>query len=99
MYKYIPILSLFFLSCSNLQKCPELEYNSSNKLTTLPNGEAYTGRCLFYQNNSKRAIQQYVNGIDYCNWVFYFPNGEIETDLIKMEIELVNGDIIMSQET
>lgn len=79
MYKYIPILSLFFLSCSNLQECPDLKYNPSNKLTTLPGGEAYTGRCLVYKNNSKRSIQQYVNGIDYGNWVYYFPSGEIET--------------------
>ena len=27
----------------------------------------------------EKSIQQYVDGVDYGKWVFYFPNGEIET--------------------
>ena len=81
MNKYILSLSLIFLSCSNsnIQTCPEIRYNSYNKLTTLPNGELYTGRCIVYENNTKKSIQQYVAGVDYGNWIFYYPNGEIET--------------------
>ena len=81
MRKYVFILTLTFVSCSssNPQKCPEIKYNPINKLTTLPDGELYTGRCLVYENNSKKSVQQYLNGVDYGNWVFYFPNGQIET--------------------
>ena len=79
MRKYIFVLSIFITSCSNIQECPDIQYNSSTRLTTLSDGEPYTGRCLVYKNNSKRSVQQYVNGIDYGTWIFYFPNGKIET--------------------
>lgn len=81
MYKYISILSLIFISCStsNIQRCPELSYNSINKLTSLPDGTLYTGRCVVYEGDLKKSIQQYIDGVDYGNWVFYFPNGKIET--------------------
>jgi len=81
MYKLISILSLMFLSCSSssIQRCPELNYNSLNKLTTLPDGTLYTGRCSVYNGDLKRSIQQYIDGVDYGKWVFYFPNGKIET--------------------
>lgn len=81
MYKYIFILLLTFLSCStsNIQRCPELNFNSINKLTTLPDGSLFTGRCSVYDGDLKKSIQQYLNGVDYGNWVFYFPNGKIET--------------------
>lgn len=81
MYKYISILFLIFISCStsNIQRCPEISYNSINKLTRLPDGSLYTGRCLVYEGDEKKSIQQYLNGVDYGKWIFYFPNGEIET--------------------
>lgn len=76
-YKIIVLLCLLS-SCSTPNECPELKYNSINKLTTL-NGLAYTGRCTVYRDGYKVSVQQYLNGVDYGNWVFYFPNGEIET--------------------
>ena len=81
MYKYFLLLSLIFISCSTLdiQRCPELSYNSINKLTSLPDGTLYTGRCEVYEGDLKKSIQQYIDGVDYGNWVFYFPNGKIET--------------------
>ncbi len=81
MYKYISFLFVIFISCSNpnIQKCPEIRYNSVNKLTSLPDGTLYTGRCVVYEGNVKKSIQQYIDGVDYGKWVFYFPNGEIET--------------------
>ena len=80
MKKCIVILALICFSCSGIKQCPELEYNSINKLTSSPDGELYTGRCLVYDNNNtKRSIQQYLNGVDYGVWIFYFPNGKIET--------------------
>jgi len=81
MYKYISVLSLIFFSCSNsnIQRCPEFNYNSINKLTSLPDGTLYTGRCLVYEGDLKKSIQQYIDGVDYGKWIFYFPNGEIET--------------------
>ena len=78
--KYIIIVLLIILSsCSTPDKCPELNYNSINKLTTLPDGSTYTGRCSVYRDGYKVSIQQYLNGVDYGKWIFYFPNGKIET--------------------
>ena len=75
------IILLFFLisSCSVPDACPDLSFNSFDRITTNNDGELYTGRCLSYENEVKRSVQQYVNGIDYGKWVFYFPNGNIET--------------------
>ena len=78
MPKYVFVLLIFITSCSSLQECPKFEYNPSTKLTSLLNGETYTGRCLLYVNNSKRSIHKFVMGIDLGNGVFYFPNGKIE---------------------
>ena len=70
-----------FLSCSssNVQRCPEISYNSITKLTSLPDGTLYTGRCVVYEGDLKKSIQQYIDGVDYGKWIFYFPNGKIET--------------------
>ena len=61
MNKYILSLSLIFLSCSNsnIQRCPEIKYNSYNKLTTLPNGELYTGRCIVYDNYHEDHVKNF----------------------------------------
>tara|TARA_B100001175_G_scaffold253905_1_gene221560 strand:+ start:1359 stop:1709 length:351 start_codon:yes stop_codon:yes gene_type:complete len=59
-------------------ECPELNYNSINKLTTV-DGLPYTGRCTNYVDGYKSSVQQYLNGVDYGIWIFYFPNGKIET--------------------
>ena len=77
-YRIIALVILFG-SCSTPNECPELNYNSINKLTTLPDGKSYTGRCTVYRDGEKISIQQYLNGIDYGKWIFYFPNGKIET--------------------
>ena len=74
----IIILIILLNSCSTPDECPELYYNSINKLTTL-DGVPYTGRCANYVDGYKSSVQQYLNGVDYGVWIFYFPNGKIET--------------------
>ena len=66
-------------SCSSAEKCPELIFDPLTMTTTSTDGTPYTGRCVNYQNEIKRSVQQYINGKDYGKWVFYFPNGKIET--------------------
>ena len=39
----------------------------------------YTGRCMTYNEYGKKSVQQYLNGKDYGKWVFYFPDGQIQT--------------------
>ena len=75
----ILILLVLLSSCSTPDECPELNYNSLNKLTTISDGLPYTGRCTFYVDGVKRSIQQYLNGVDYGKWKFYFSNGKLET--------------------
>tara|TARA_X000000368_G_scaffold414493_1_gene404448 strand:- start:1113 stop:1514 length:402 start_codon:yes stop_codon:yes gene_type:complete len=79
MKQNIIVLLLLISSCSSPNACPELSFTSVDRITTTNDGELYTGRCLTYENEVKRSIQQYINGIDYGKWVFYFPNGNIET--------------------
>lgn len=79
MKKYIILLALTLSSCSEPNMCPEIIYNSNDGITTTYDGKLYTGRCLTYVDGVKRSVQQYVNGKDYGKWVFYFPNGTIET--------------------
>ena len=74
----IIVLLLILSSCSTPDGCPELNYNSINKLTTL-DGVPYTGRCTVFEDGYKKSIQQYLNGVDYGKWIFYFPSGKIET--------------------
>lgn len=75
----ILIIFAFLSSCSDPDLCPELNYNSLNKITT-SNETPYTGRCLLLdEDGNKRSIQQYLNGVDYGKWIFYFQNGNIET--------------------
>lgn len=75
---YIIFGLIILYGCSSPNNCPVLEYNSIEKLTRVE-GELFTGRCITYKNDIKRSIQQYINGVDYGKWVFYYPNGEIET--------------------
>ena len=75
----IIVLLIIFGSCSSPDECPQLNYNSINKLTTLSDGLPYTGRCTVYVDGIKSSIQQYLNGVDYGNWIFYFSNGKVET--------------------
>ena len=77
-YRIIILLALLS-SCSTPDECPEFNYNSINKLTTLSDGLLYTGRCTVYEDGYKKSIQQYLNGVDYGTWIFYFSNGNIET--------------------
>ncbi len=74
------ILLLFLLSsCSDPDTCPDLTFSSTDRITMTTDGNLYTGRCTTYENQVKRSIQQYVNGRDFGKWVFYFPDGTIET--------------------
>ena len=79
MNKYIYILSLTFISCSNIQKCPELLFDSANLITYDSNNELFTGRCLVYEDNTLSSVRQYLNGKDYGRWTFYHSNGTKET--------------------
>ena len=74
----IIVLLIILSSCSTPDECPDLNYNSINKLTTL-DGLPYTGRCAVYQDGDKKSVQQYLNGVDYGTWIFYYSNGKIET--------------------
>jgi len=75
------LLTLLFLitSCSNANDCPELIFDPLAKLTSTNDGTLYTGRCTTYQKDTKRSVQQYLNGKDYGKWIFYFSTGKIET--------------------
>ena len=74
----IIVLLIILSSCSTPDECPDLNYNSINKLTTL-DGLAFTGRCTVYEDGYKKSVQQYLNGVDYGTWIFYYSNGKIET--------------------
>ncbi len=74
----IIVLLIILSSCSTPDECPDLNYNSINKLTTL-DGLPFTGRCTVYVDGYKKSVQQYLNGVDYGTWIFYYSNGKIET--------------------
>ena len=91
----IIVLIIIFSSCSSPNECPELNYNSINKLTTLSDGVPFTGRCTVYKDGVKSSIQQYLNGIDYGNWIFIFQMEKLkQKESSEMVIELESGDII-----
>lgn len=75
---YIIFSMILIYGCSEPQICPELIFDAEEKLTYV-NGKVYTGRCLLVNNEIPRSIQQYINGIDHGNWIFYFENGKVET--------------------
>ena len=79
MKKTIILLLLITVSCASPRSCPELVHNKIEGITTNINGELYTGRCLTYENEVKRSVQQYLNGKDYGKWIFYFPDGKVQT--------------------
>ena len=74
---YLPALLILLYGCSDPQSCPELVFDSNEKLTYL-DGELYTGRCMVSNGEIKRSIQQYLNGVDHGNWIFYYENGNLE---------------------
>ena len=75
----IILVSILLTSCSNPKACPEVVFDTVNRITTTTNGDLYTGRCSMYANDTLRSIQQYLNGKDYGLWVFYFSDGSTET--------------------
>ena len=78
-YKTLVTLTfLIFLGCSKPNECPEFDFNNLERITTL-NNVPYTGRCSTYINEKIKSVQQYLNGYDYGNWIFYFDNGQVET--------------------
>ncbi|MDC6466064.1 hypothetical protein PQZ36_00710 [Flavobacteriaceae bacterium] len=77
--KIIPTLIFFiFTSCSKPNLCPNFDFNTLEKITTL-NNRPYTGRCSKYSDGKVKSIQQYLNGLDYGKWVFYYENGKVQT--------------------
>ncbi len=79
MKKLIFIIFILIVSCSKPNACPELDLDALTYTTYLPNKTTYTGRCLYTYEDKSTSIRQYLNGKDYGKWIFYFPNGEIET--------------------
>lgn len=69
---------ILLISCSP-DRCPDLVFDNLNKITTDINNNLYTGRCLTFEGENLRSVQQYLNGVDYGKWIFYFPNGNIQT--------------------
>lgn len=79
MKKVSITLTLIFFSCTSPSECPELIYDSLDRITYDTDGNLYTGRCITYEGNTKRSVQQYLGGNDYGVWTFYYPEGQIET--------------------
>lgn len=80
MKKSFIVLLLLLGSCNNLpDECPELLFEQNEKITSTLDGKLFTGRCTTYENGKQRSIQQYINGVDYGKWTFYFPDGSIQT--------------------
>lgn len=79
MKKIFLFLFLVLFSCSQPGECPQLIFDSSDKTSTTLDGDLYTGRCMIYNESGGKSIQQYLNGVDYGKWVFYFPDGQIQT--------------------
>ena len=77
--KKILFLLIILTSCSAPDECPEIFFNDIDRISTLSSGDLYTGRCLTFENGSKRSVQQYLNGKDYGKLIFYFPDGSVET--------------------
>ena len=69
-------LLFLFLACGSPDRCGEIEYVEG---ITYLNGNLYTGKCSVYKNDTIVSVQQYLNGKDHGNWVFYHPNGNCYT--------------------
>ena len=78
MKKFIILFLILTASCSP-SMCPQLLFDSANKITFDSNEELFTGRCSTYENDTLRSVQQYLNGKDYGRWTFYYSNGNKET--------------------
>ena len=74
---FIPTMILF--SCSSPDECPQFIFDPVEKITSTIDDDLYTGRCMVYNEYGGESIQQYLNGVDYGKWVFYFPDGQIQT--------------------
>lgn len=78
MKKFILLFLILTSSCSP-SLCPELIFDSANRITYDSNEKLFTGRCSTYENDTLRSVQQYLNGKDYGRWTFYYSNGNKET--------------------
>ena len=79
MKKLLFVIFISIISCSKPNACPEFIFDALTSTTYLSNKDEYTGRCLFTSENQSVSIRQYLNGKDYGKWIFYYPNGKIET--------------------
>ncbi len=79
MKRLFVFLSIFLVSCNQPDECPEVIFDPTDKITTTMDEVLYTGRCMTYNEYGKKSVQQYLNGKDYGKWVFYFPDGQIQT--------------------
>lgn len=67
-----------FINCS-YQDCGELVFDKNSRTTYLKNS-LFTGKCKsFYFSGDLRSNEQYLNGKDHGEWIFYFKNGVIQT--------------------
>jgi antitoxin component YwqK of YwqJK toxin-antitoxin module len=62
-------LTLFFLSCTNTD-CGDLIFNNG---TTTLKGKLFSGNCVeYYPNGQLKSVQNYLDGKDHGDWIFYF---------------------------
>jgi len=68
----------FLISSCAKTNCNELKYNEG--ITKL-NGEIFSGTCKsFYFTGEPKSKEEYLNGLDHGKWIFYFRNGNIQTE-------------------
>ena len=75
-FLYTSVLLLF--SCNQFEDCGGIEIIDG---LVYKNGELYTAKCAFYDDNSGKMISshQYKEGKFSGKWKFYYPNGQVQT--------------------
>ena len=63
------------MGCKN-ETCTDLVFKNG---MTYQYGEAYSGVCNTYREGRLRSTQEYLDGLDHGEWIFYFSNGQIQT--------------------
>ena len=89
---YNAIIMLSIISCAP-DPCGDLyvrkinPYTDDGIITYLKSGDGnrdtdnpYTGRCSIFSEGKLSGIQQYKDGLDHGKWIFYYQNGNKETE-------------------
>ena len=76
LFLYTSVLLLF--SCNQFEDCSGIEIIDG---LVYKNGELYTAKCAFYDDNSGQMISshEYKNGEFAGKWTFYHTNGQLQT--------------------